>query len=542
MCVEPIEIWLDMHALRRGLVVAVDPDADAFALRLHDSGMVPVNTHIAIVNPETNRLCLVGEYGEIWVQSEANAHSFYGSKDAFDAERFNGRTVDGDPKVRYMRTGELGFLHTVSRPIGPGGSHVEMQVLFVLGNIGDTFEVNGLSHFAMDIEASVERCNRNICPGGCTVFQAGGLLVVVVEIFRKSFLASIVPVIVNAVLDAHHLVVDIVAFVSRGDFPRSRLGEKQRGKILGSWVTRKMRTLAQFSIRDPDGSESSQVTMNLADSSGTGGLGGDRDLRNGSLRGTGIGMSTSAPSLNRVAEDDSQQHHNSYQDQIQGSRQNQRQYQQQQQPRLGSPRLALNIRPEEYQSIPTGIMETPAQQYADNDSLDFSRNSSIRRNGGDSEYEKKTTYGSSYRSNSTNDATPTEATRAFELPETSENLTYPLYGNQPSDIARSSGAGTVAIDYSSESNDRRHLTSTSSVMGNGLSGNDSNHEDGRIQRQQQYHPQQNQVEGQQHYYQNQQVGQQGWRNVPTTSDRSADRASVDEAWPMEAIMHMNYRG
>jgi hypothetical protein len=64
-----------------------------------------------------------------------------------------------------------------------------------------------------------------------------------------------VPVIVNCVLNHHHFVVDIVAFVSKGDFPRSRLGEKQRGKILASWVTRKMRTIAQFAIRDPIGEE-----------------------------------------------------------------------------------------------------------------------------------------------------------------------------------------------------------------------------------------------------------------------------------------------
>lgn len=50
-------------------------------------------------------------------------------------------------------------------------------------------------------------------------------------------------------------MLDIIAFVPRGDFPRSRLGEKQRGKILVSWVTRKMRTMAQFSIRDGDGPE-----------------------------------------------------------------------------------------------------------------------------------------------------------------------------------------------------------------------------------------------------------------------------------------------
>lgn len=73
-----------------------------------------------------------------------------------------------------------------------------------------------------------------------------------VEVFRKNFLAAIVPVIVNAILNSHHVIVDIVAFVSKGDFPRSRLGEKQRGKILASWVTRKLRTIAQFGIRDPE--------------------------------------------------------------------------------------------------------------------------------------------------------------------------------------------------------------------------------------------------------------------------------------------------
>lgn len=78
---------------------------------------------------------------------------------------------------------------------------------------------------------------------------------VVVEVTRKAYLASIVPVIVNAVLNEHQVVADIVAFVSHGDFPRSRLGEKQRGKVLASWVTRKLRTMAQFSIRDMEGSE-----------------------------------------------------------------------------------------------------------------------------------------------------------------------------------------------------------------------------------------------------------------------------------------------
>lgn len=251
MSIEPIELWLDRMALRRGIIAPVHPESDPTALLVQDSGMVPVSTRVCVVNPESNALCLIGELGEIWVESDANVVSFYGSKDILDSERFNGRTVDGNRNIRYMRTGDLGFLHNVARPIGANGGLVDMQVLFVLGNIGETFEVNGLCHFPLDIEASVERSHRNIVPGGSAIFQAGGLAVVLVEVDRKQFLASLVPVIVNAVLNHHHFIVDIVAFVSRGDFPRSRLGEKQRGKILASWVTRKMRTIAQFAIRDP---------------------------------------------------------------------------------------------------------------------------------------------------------------------------------------------------------------------------------------------------------------------------------------------------
>lgn len=166
MCIEPIELWLDTRALRRGIVQPVDPESDPTALLVQDSGMVPVSTQIAIINPESRVHCYDGEYGEIWVDSEACVKSFYGSKDAFDAERFDGRTIDGDPSVQYVRTGDLGFLHNVSRPIGPNGAQVEMQVLFVLGGIGETFEINGLSHFPLDIECSVERCHRNILPGG----------------------------------------------------------------------------------------------------------------------------------------------------------------------------------------------------------------------------------------------------------------------------------------------------------------------------------------------------------------------------------------
>lgn len=127
------------------------------------------------------------------------------------------------------------------------------------------------------------------------VFQAGGLVVVLVEVSRKPYLASIVPVIVNAILSEHQIIVDIVAFVSKGDFPRSRLGEKQRGKILAGWVTRKLRTLAQFAIRDLDASAMGES----GSGSGTGDLGDANRMSTGSIRSSGV--PAGASSLRNVA-------------------------------------------------------------------------------------------------------------------------------------------------------------------------------------------------------------------------------------------------
>ncbi|KAK9451733.1 uncharacterized protein V1518DRAFT_443977 [Limtongia smithiae] len=276
MCIEPVELKLDVRELRRGFITVTSAEHGVSTLTLQDSGMVPVSTHVAIVHPETRRLCHLSEYGEIWVSSGGNAAGLYKSKDPFDAKRFQATTVDVDAgmlPVTYVRTGDLGFLRTVTRPVGPGGSMVEIQVLFVLGAIGDTFEVGGLNHFPFDIERTIERSHRAVCAGGSAVFQAGGLVVAVIEVSQGSsataaaaaaaaaasqspqaqgprppYLASLVPVLTNAVLNEHQIVVDIFAFVARGDFPRSRLQEKQRGKILAAWVMRKLKVLEQFVV------------------------------------------------------------------------------------------------------------------------------------------------------------------------------------------------------------------------------------------------------------------------------------------------------
>lgn len=245
MTVAPVDLFLDPIALRQGYVSIVNQAEYPNALRIQDSGMVPVCTEIAIVNPETCKVCREGEFGEIWVCSEANLAGFTngpkGPVDSFSNTQFLGKIVDGNPDLTYLRTGDLGFLHHISisrnSNTDKGGQQItSFQPLFVLGKISDTFEVLGLHHFPVDIESTIESCHPDMYKNGSCIFKCSDYTVIVCESKRTRNLSSLVPLIVNTVFSKHHLVVDVIAFIKRGEFPISRLGTKQRARIVDAWV------------------------------------------------------------------------------------------------------------------------------------------------------------------------------------------------------------------------------------------------------------------------------------------------------------------
>jgi len=64
----------------------------------------------------------------------------------------------------YVRTGEIGFLWNYADDEFYNGRATSL--LFVLGSIGETFEVNGLLHFPMDVEKTIEKAHPKIASGG----------------------------------------------------------------------------------------------------------------------------------------------------------------------------------------------------------------------------------------------------------------------------------------------------------------------------------------------------------------------------------------
>lgn len=257
MSVAPVDLYLDPIALRQGYVSIVNQAEYPNALRIQDSGMVPVCTEIAIVNPETRKVCREGEFGEIWVCSEANLAGFTngpkGPPDNFCQKQFFGKIVDGNPEMTYLRTGDLGFLHhiSISRNSNVGKDTQQItsfQPLFVLGKISDTFEILGLHHFPIDIEATIESCHPDMYKNGSCIFKCSEYTVIVCETKRTRNFASLVPLIVNTIYSKHHLVVDIVSFIKKGEFPISRLGTKQRTRIVDAWAQGVIPLAVQYGV------------------------------------------------------------------------------------------------------------------------------------------------------------------------------------------------------------------------------------------------------------------------------------------------------
>ncbi|KAF9112954.1 hypothetical protein BGX27_002500 [Mortierella sp. AM989] len=270
MGIEPVRLHLSLKALRRGMIQVTTEQEDPTGIWVEDSGIPICGTTVAIVNPETREICLSREIGEIWVSSEANVQSYQGAarehgRNMSNASplsveastimeeksspeptspsdvnsRYNVTIARGDARISYVRTGEVGFLWNYSKDTFNGGKPTSL--LFVLGSIGETFEVNGLMHFPKDIEATIERAHPNVAPSGSIVFQADQAIVCVIQVrLADVSVINLCLSVMHQVLEKHQFVPDVIAVVGEGVLTKNRFGEKQRGKMLSLFMSAKM--------------------------------------------------------------------------------------------------------------------------------------------------------------------------------------------------------------------------------------------------------------------------------------------------------------
>lgn len=72
------------------------------------------------------------------------------------------------------------------------------------------------------------------------VFQDREEIVAVVSIKANEYALSVVPLVVNSILENHLFLVDTVVIVHPNHFPRSRFGDKMRRRAKALFVDKKL--------------------------------------------------------------------------------------------------------------------------------------------------------------------------------------------------------------------------------------------------------------------------------------------------------------
>jgi acyl-CoA synthetase (AMP-forming)/AMP-acid ligase II/thioesterase domain-containing protein/acyl carrier protein len=192
-------------------------DEDRKSTYIVGSGKPIHDVSVVIVDPNTQTMCKDGLIGEVWV-AHAGAASNYWPPD--DSHRAVFKAKLKESPTHYLRTGDLGFIHG--------------DELFISGRIKDTIIIEGVNHYAHDIEWSIEQCHSSIRVGdACAAFSImsndSEHLVIVAEVnnnernYEEIYLAVIL-----ALREYHEVKLYKLVLIKQGNMAKTSSGKLQR--------------------------------------------------------------------------------------------------------------------------------------------------------------------------------------------------------------------------------------------------------------------------------------------------------------------------
>jgi acyl-CoA synthetase (AMP-forming)/AMP-acid ligase II len=191
-------------------------------------GRTQPEQRMIIVDPATGIPCQDNHVGEIWVSGPSVAQGYWHLKDETE-KNFHAHLKNGEGP--FLRTGDLGFLHTGE--------------IFITGRLKDLITIRGNNHYPQDIERTVEHCHPALHSPGCAAFSvsvAGEERLIVVQEVERTHrdklahrgkpdgynLEEVIMVIRHAVALQHALQVYAVVLIKPGTLPKTSSGKVQR--------------------------------------------------------------------------------------------------------------------------------------------------------------------------------------------------------------------------------------------------------------------------------------------------------------------------
>lgn len=217
----PVSLRVDPVGLERHVVRPVDQGGRVLA----GSGSVRLGIEVAIVDPDTCRVCPQNRVGEIWVRDPGVALGYW-NRETESAAIFRAAVADTGESP-YLRTGDLGFVHDGE--------------LYVTGRIKDLIIIDGRNHYPQDLEGVVRQAHpavRENVVAFAVDGDAGEALVVVAEIdprwARRADAGpdggahAIRAAIRSCISEAHEVHARDIVLTGIGEILRTTSGKVQR--------------------------------------------------------------------------------------------------------------------------------------------------------------------------------------------------------------------------------------------------------------------------------------------------------------------------
>jgi acyl-CoA synthetase (AMP-forming)/AMP-acid ligase II len=174
---------------------------------------------LAVVDPQSGRDLPDGEVGEIWLSGPSVALGYWERPQETQASF--GARLAGSGEGPFLRTGDLGFLS--------GGE------LRVTGRLKDVVIIDGLNHYAEDVEWTAARSHPALAGRDAAAFgieeEGAERLVIVHELARQGHAADlddVVSAIRQAVTAEHAVPVHAVVLLRSGALPKTSSGKIRR--------------------------------------------------------------------------------------------------------------------------------------------------------------------------------------------------------------------------------------------------------------------------------------------------------------------------
>lgn len=245
--------YLNKRKLEQNIVEISHVDGPEYR-QVVSAGIVNSFARVAIVNPDTEKLCKVNEIGEIWVKSDTVAKGYWNSSESRITELSNAYIADlGDGP--FYRMGDMGFFH-------------EGQ-LYLTGRCKAMIIINGKNYYLEDIDELVCQAHPILRTASCVSFTDDTTdsekLVIVCEINENEFsnedMQRIIDAIQNKIYFALEIPVFTIALVEIGGIERSPTGKIIRNSSKKKFLENKMNVTYLFreASDDEDASRAQKI-------------------------------------------------------------------------------------------------------------------------------------------------------------------------------------------------------------------------------------------------------------------------------------------